>query len=262
MKKEKSPYSIVAISFVITLSSLLIVVMLVLSATILRKNEKPKEETDLSMSYYTPDSEDAFKILLIYCKEKSEPPVSYTVLEFNPGEATVNLINIPTDTRVTVNTRTDTINGHYDYAGSNNAKIAAGNILLYDIQRYARIDDNGLVNIIDAFGGMERVFSKAYTGEKVSLPVGNHILSGKTVLRLLEEKDSDVFYSFEDFLKKWFEESFKKDIKGKEDYLFTVFVNNADTDITQFDFASHKKALRYFAESGDKKIFVKKITAE
>lgn len=261
MKKEKSPYSIVAISFVITFSALIIVIMLTLSATVLRKNENKEEPSDLSMSYYTPDSEDAFKMLLIYCREKSEPPLCYTVVDFNPSDASINLINIPTDIKVTVNTRTDTLNGHYDYAGCENAKYAASNILLSDIDRYARIDGNGLMNIIDAFGGIEGVFPEAFTGERVSLPVGRHLLSGKTVLNLLEEENS-VFRSFEDFFKKWLEEKSKGDIEPKGDYLFTVFVNNADTDVTQFDFASHKKAIRYFLQSENKKIKIKKVTAE
>ena len=261
MKKEKSPYSIVAISFVVTLSALLIAVMLVLSVTVLRNDRKPKEGTDLSMSYYTPDSKDAFKLLLIYCREESKPPVSYTVLDFNPADAEISLINIPVDTSVTVNTRTDTLNGHYDYAGSSNAKLAVSNILLSDVDRYARIDDNGLINIIDAFGGIEEVFSAAYTGKKVTIPVGNHILSGKTVISLLNEENS-VFRSFEDFLKKWIDSKSRKDFESKADYLFTVFVNNADTDITQFDFASHKKALRYFLQTENKKISIKKVTAE
>ena len=258
MKKEKSPYSIVAISFVVTLSALIIVIMLVLSATVMGRKEEVKEENDLSMSYYTPDDGDSFKLLLIRCREKSEPPVSYTVLEFLPERCEINLINIPVDMKVTVNTKTDTLNGHYDYAGSSNAKIAAGNILLSDVDRYVRIDDRGFTNIVDALGGIEKTFPKAYKGDGVSIPVGNHLLNGKTVLKLLEEAPNEIFYSFEDFLKSLMEEKLKKADTIKGDYLFTVFVNNVDTDITQFDFASHKKALRYFAESEERKINLKK----
>ena len=59
----------------------------------------------------------------------------------------------------------------------------------------------------------------------------------------------NCFLSEEEFFKEWFLQKFNSDIISKSDYLFTVLLNNVDTDITQFDYLSCKKPLKYLLES-------------
>ena len=250
MKKEKSSATIFATAFIISLSALLIVVMIILSAIFLSdKNSSEEESVDLSMSYYRPEKEDLFRILLIQCTERSAPPYAYTVLEINPHDVSLTMVKIPPETEVTIGFRTDTLDGQYDYAGCNNAKLGAENILLTKIDRYIRIDQNGFANLIDVLGGFEKTISAPYKSDTLTLSIGKNLLNGKAVLKLLKNTPNEVFSSEEEFFKEWFLQKFNSDIISKSDYLFTVLLNNVDTDITQFDYLSCKKPLKYLLEA-------------
>lgn len=266
MKKEKSSASLFAISFVISLAALLIVIMLVLSATMLSPDrlsaasEQQSVPSDLSLSYYRPSQEEAFSLLLIQCQERDKAPYRYTLVYFDPVNATITLIKIPPETESTIGTRTDTLNGQYDYAGSDNAKMGVGSVLLNEVDCYARIDQSGRVNLIDALGGMEKTLSFAYEKGDVSLPVGKNLLDGKTVSRILEQTPNSIFSSEEEFLKEFLEQRLTPELADKGDYLFNVFLNNTDTDVTQFGYAEHKKAIRYFLNQQQRQVKLRELT--
>lgn len=265
MKKEKSSASVFAISFVISLAALLIVIMLVLSATMLSSERlsavsEQQSGSDLSMAYYRPTEEEAFSLLLIQCRERSEKPYAYTLLYFDPVDTTITLVKIPPETETTIGTRTDTLNGQYDYAGSDNAKMGVGNILLSEVDYYARIDQNGGVNLINALGGMEKTLSSAYREGGISLPVGNHLLDGKTLSQILEHLPNPIFSSEEAFLQELLAQRLTLELIEKGDYFFHVFVNNTDTDVTQLGYAQRKKAFRYYLDSADKKVVLRELT--
>lgn len=266
MKKEKSSASIFAISFVISLAALLIVIMLVLSATMLSPDrlsaasEQESHSNDLSMTHYRPTKEEAFSLLLIQCKERNQAPFAYTLLHFDPVEASITLIKIPPKTEVTIGSRTDTLNGQYDYAGSDNAKVSVGNVLLTQIDYYARIDQNGVINLIDAFGGLEKSLSTAYRQGDISLPVGNNLLNGKTLSRILDQLPNAVFSSEEEFLKELLTQRLTSELADRGDYLFTAFLNNTDTDVTQFGYAERKMAIRYYLNHPEHRIEFRELT--
>ena len=266
MKKEKSSASVFAISFVISLAALLIVIMLVLSATMLSPDrlsaasEQQSGPSDLSLAYYRPTKEESFSLLLIHCRERNEPPYGYTLLHFDPVDTVITLVKIPSETEVTIGTRTDTLNGQYDYAGSDNAKMGVGSILLSEVDRYARIDQNGRLNLIDTLGGIEKTLSSAYREGNVSLPVGNNLLNGKTVSQILEQLPNQIFSSEEEFLKQLLEQRLTPELADKGDYLFTAFLNNTDTDVTQFGYAERKKAMRYFLNSQERRVELWELT--
>ena len=266
MKKERSSASLFAISFVISLAALLIVIMLVLSATMLSPDrlsaasEQQSSSSDLSLAYYRPMQEEAFSLLLIQCRERNEAPYRYTLVYFDPVNAAITLIKIPPETESTIGTRTDTLNGQYDYAGSDNAKMGVGSVLLNEVDCYARIDQSGRVNLIDALGGMEKTLSFAYEKGDVSLPVGKNLLDGKTVSRILEQTPNSIFSSEEEFLKEFLEQRLTPELADKGDYLFNVFLNNTDTDVTQFGYAEHKKAIRYFLNQQQRQVKLRELT--
>lgn len=266
MKKEKSSASVFAISFVISLAALLIVIMLVLSATMLSPDrlsaasEQQSGSSDLSLAYYRPAKEEAFSLLLIQCRERNEAPSSYTLVHFDPVEATITLVKIPPETEATIGTRTDTLNGQYDYAGSDNAKMGVGDVLLTEVDCYARIDQNGCINLIDALGGLEKTLSSAYREGDISLPVGNNLLNGKTLARILEQLPNSIFSSEEEFLKELLTQRLTPELSDKGDYLFTAFLNNTDTDVTQFGYAERKKAMRYFLNQQERRVELRELT--
>lgn len=266
MKKERSPASVFAISFVISLAALLIVIMLVLSATMLSPDrlssasDEQSGPSDLSLAYYRPTQEEAFSLLLIQCRKRNEAPISYTLVHFDPVEATITLVSIPPETESTIGARTDTLNGQYDYAGSDNAKIGVGNVLLTEVDCYARIDENGRVNLIDALGGLEKTLSTAYREGTVSLPVGNNLLDGATLSQILEQLPNSIFSSEGEFLKELLEQRLTSELIDKGDFLFNAFLNNTDTDVTQFGYAQHKKAMRYYLSQQERRVEWRELT--
>ena len=175
-------------------------------------------------------------------------------------DTAITLVKIPPETEVTIGTRTDTLNGQYDYAGSDNAKMGVGSILLSEVDRYARIDQNGRLNLIDALGGIEKTLSSAYREGDVSLPVGNNLLNGKTVSQILEQLPNQIFSSEEEFLKDLLQQRLSPELADKGDYLFTAFLNNTDTDVTQFGYAERKKAMRYFLNNQERRVELRELT--
>ncbi|MEG2597740.1 MAG: LCP family protein, partial [Oscillospiraceae bacterium] len=171
---------------------------------------------------------------------------------FDPEKSKITLTEIPPETEVTIGTRTDTLNGQYEYAGSDNAKLGVSNVLFSPVNRYVRVDRKGAENIIDAFGGLEKQLQTPLKQGELSLSAGNHLLSGEILYQWMSLPASDSYPSKIMWLRDLLENRLTADLQTRGEYLFTAFLNNSDTDISQFDFVQRKKALRYYLNHPDK----------
>ena len=86
------------------------------------------------------------------CGQRSD---SNIVARIDPGTATVTLISIPRDTAIDIDGRVEKFNAAYNYDGASGAIREANDLLGVKMSHYVEIDFSGLVDLIDAVGGVE-----------------------------------------------------------------------------------------------------------
>lgn len=257
----RSPWAVFALSFSISLAILLIIVMVVLTATVSpRRNQAadPGSEQVAEAFQYEPGVKEAMSVLFISCRQRSDTPFAYTLVRFDPAGDRLILIPIPPETVTTVGAKTGSFTKHYDYAGSANARLAAESLFLCGVDRYVRIAKSGAVNLIDALGGLEHRFDTGYETDAVSVPSGNHLLSGELLYEIAasppEKAQPESWRA--GFIQELCSQRFREPLIDRLDYLLEVFWNNTDTDISQFDCTARRRAMEYFLKSETRTIEV------
>lgn len=260
-KKERSSVGIFLISFSISLTVLLAIVLAVMSAVFgppgssRTGQESPPEAAEAGLSY-RPDAAMGLNLLVISVRERSDEPHAFTLCRFDPAHDRILFVPIPPETVTTVKARTDTFAGHYDYAGPANARMAAENLLGCTVGRYVRLSRGGAVNLIDALGGLTYHFDKGYETDTVSVPAGTHLLNGELLYEVANAAPADMQ------AENWrltlagelLVQQLDAEADDRLDYLMEVFWNNTDTDLSQFDYATRRKALTYFLENEEKQV--------
>ena len=211
-----------------------------------------------------PGREDGLNLVIIDCRERTDSPQAYTLCRFDPANGRVLLVPVPPETVVTVAARTDTFAGHYDYAGCANVKQAAESLLLTDMDRYVRIDRNGAVNIIDALGGLTHRFEEGYETGSVSVPAGEHLLNGELLYEVMnsppEGEDPETWRL--SLAGELLVNSLDESADSRMDFLMEVFWNNVDTDLSQFDYTTRRKAVTWFLRDGEKRVEILPLSGE
>lgn len=260
-KKERSSFGIFMISFSISLTVLLAVVLAVMSAVFgppgssRTGQESAPEAAEAGLSY-RPDAAAGLNLLVVSVRERSDAPHAFTLCRFDPANDRILLVPIPPETVTTVQARTDTFAGHYGYAGSANARLAAENLLGCTVGRYVRLSRGGAVNLIDALGGLTYHFDEGYETDTVSVPAGTHLLNGELLYEVANAAPADVQ------AENWrltlagelLVQQLDAEADDRLDYLMEVFWNNTDTDLSQFDYTTRRKALTYFLENEEKRV--------
>ena len=262
-QKRRSPGAVFAISFSISLAVLLAVVMTVMSV-ILRPRETggtAGAEKTAEAVRYEPGEADALSLLVISCRRRSDSPDAFTLIRFDPANERLLLISIPPETVTTVGAKTGTFRKHYEYAGSENARLAAESLFLCRVGGYIRIAKSGAVNLIDALGGLECRFSSGYENEQVSVPPGEHLLSGELLYEIAsappegQEAESWRAGLYRDFL----QQRLGKALIPRLDYLMESFWNNTDTDLSVFDWNARRRAAEAFLSAEGKAVEVRSL---
>ncbi len=248
----RSPWVIFTLSFAISLAVLLVIVMAVLSATVTPRQRQASSSGEVIEAFqYEPGDKESINLLFISCRERSELPFAYTLVRFDPVDDRLILVPIPPETVVTVGAKTGTFTKHYDYAGSANARLAAESLFLCNVDRYVRIARTGAVNLIDALGGLEKQFDTGYETDTVQVPSGNHLLTGELLYEIAAsppEGTQAISWRAELF-RELCDQRFTAGLIDRLDYLWEVFWNNTDTDLSQFDCNARWKAMEYFLKS-------------
>ena len=250
----RSPWAVFTLSFAISLAVLLVTVMAVLTATVSPRRSTASESGNgevIETFQYEPGEKESINILFISCRQRSDLPFAYTLVRFDPKGDRLILVPIPPETVVTVGAKTGTFTRHYDYAGSANARLAAESLFLCDVDRYVRVAKAGAVNLIDALGGLEKQFDTGYETDTVTVPAGNHLLTGELLYEIAASppEGSQALSWRTELYRELIEQRLTAAAAERLDYLWEVFWNNTDTDLSQFDCNARWNAMKYFLES-------------
>ena len=83
-------------------------------------------------------------------------------LNIDPIDRMVIVTGIPNNAQATVNIKTGTISELYDYGGAPMAVRAVQNLFFITIDRYIRVDNESLAQIVDMLGGVEDVYKRQW----------------------------------------------------------------------------------------------------
>lgn len=243
MKRERSSFYLFAVSFFTSLGILLLVMAVVFSLTV--EGEEPvSQPSDLSVDQYRPSAEDAFSILIM---GETEGQLSQlALLSFDPMAVEICLTRLDPETEVELDGRTDDLLGHDAYAGSEEV-VRGVSALGYPVDRYLRIGRQGAINLIDSLGGMEWEFSEPLQTSRLNIPVGRHLLDGETVLTIMEESRTlDTVPQGGKVALSLLGQRLTESLLNRGDWFFQLLMSNTQSDISQLDYASHKKMLRWY----------------
>ncbi len=225
-----------------TLAFILLFGIGVLAVTTLIQSQEPViVQTNTTVQQrYQPGEDEVLNILLMLCKNRSDIADTYILLQINAYENSVAIAQIPADLQSTVNVRTDSIAGLYDYGGIEMAKKGVENLFFIEIDRTVRIDDASLTTLVDYLGGMEwnvdeQIAYQDANGEELILQPGRQAIDGRRFCVLMR---SD--YAVE-ALCSLAAQRCNESLLGRLQSFFSLLGTNTDTDLTAYDFEYFRK---------------------
>lgn len=241
MKKKSGQVLTFAVTFVAAFSALCAIVAAAFAAGDM---STAAESSDIqSEAEYLPLYEHQQNILFIVCDWRGGQAELFCIVKINPVKQKFNFAVIPAQTVATVNIRTDTIAGHYDYGGSLMAVDAVSNACGIKINRYVRFARDDLCEFIDELGGIEYDVEE----ETQNVNKGFQTLDGRRILELISEQSAGEKQSREatKLIKKLMNSSLKSCLETKSDEFFKWLTELSDTSLTAFDYEYRKEALEY-----------------
>lgn len=236
MKNSRSGFGIFAAAFFVSLSLLLAAMGTVMTLTA-REEPPVPAPSDLSVQSYTPAPEDTLRLLVI-----TDGP-AFTLFIADPMTASLRLISLPPGLAVDEGT----LLSRYDFAGGGEAVLALSSVGI-QTDRWIRITRSGAENIIDALGGMEWEFSAPLRTDRLDIPVGRHLLDGETVLEIMCADDVLLPESGK-ISAALIGQRLTDELLNDSDRFFQVLTANTVGTLSQFDYQSRKKMLRWILAS-------------
>ncbi|KRN57162.1 LCP family glycopolymer transferase [Carnobacterium divergens] len=140
-------------------------------------------------------NKDSFSVLLLGVDERLEDSGrsdSMLVATVNPKLGNVKLISIPRDTLVSISSKgKDKINAAYAYGGITLAVKTIEEFLDIPINYYAKINMEGLIDLVDAVNGIEVNNKYSFELEGISIDKGTQTIDGTKALQYARMRKQD-----------------------------------------------------------------------
>lgn len=196
------------------------------------------------ISDYHPSRDEDLTILVLGCELPTSTPSLAILLDYNAPEGELNIISLPTSLVCTTSAdRVDTLVGHYNYEGIRGCVDAVSNLFSIKDCKYIRIQQNGISNMVDFFGGLPYTITTYKEIAEQQFFPGEQLLDGRRFSTLLLEitpmgitdnsTQANLVY---DLLKRGLSLS----LVDKYDSFIKAIFYNCETDLNQLDFAKTK----------------------
>lgn len=225
------------------------------------------EESPVSEGYQ-PDPGQSLMVLAIGCRERGDPAKAFALLYLNAADHSLSVCALPPETLATVNIRTDTLAGFYDYGGAQMAEEAVQNAYNVYINRYVRVSMEAFCTFFDLLGGVEMAlpYDMANRAQREgSLPAQeegqNQLLDGNRAYELFGTPGAgelDQVHLQTGILGAFFKQHITPRTVQASETLFNAVINLVDTDITRYDYTCRVEMLEELARSSGpvKEIYV------
>lgn len=202
--------------------------------------------------HYAPNPEDDLSLVLIGCKEYTQPPSFLFLLKFNVVTNRCNLVELPVNTLSQADGKQKTLYEHYEYGGSELTAKASENLLALSKSQYLRIDYEGLKLLSDYFGGLLYSVPEEIITEEYRFLPGRQLLDGSRFSSLLF---SPAFPDKADLLTLFLGEHFQYGMIDKLDRFYNTLFEASDTSLNRMLFNQLDKPIRIFLQNENPKFF-------
>lgn len=208
---------------------------------------------------YIPDEQQSITVLAIGCRERGDPAAAFALIRLDAPGRKIYVSALPPETLATVNIKTDTLTGFYDYGGAQMAEEAVQNAYGVYINRYVRVSMSAFCTLFDLLGGVE--FAPPYDAafrvqENLSPPsAGKQLLDGKRAYELFAAPGTDELDQVHlqtQILGAFIDQHLTSRAVKASESLFDAMINRVDTDVTRYDYSFRVEALEAAASSQDK----------
>ncbi|MDF2567668.1 MAG: cell envelope-related function transcriptional attenuator common domain protein [Oscillospiraceae bacterium] len=215
-----------------------------------------------SQNNYKPVKEDELVVLVIGCEQRNLPARAFVLLKIDPAQRKISVCSIPKEVETTVNTRTDTLAGFYDYGSSLMAVEAVQNAFNIYINKYVRIDNATFSAMIDIMGGIDYDVPYDITPDEDNQTTkvfkGRQLIDGKRLYSILSVNNNrdDLLSHIHlqtNVIAQTIDQKITKSTVNVLDKVYSGTINLVDTNITSYDFTSRKEALLYICDLGSEK---------
>lgn len=196
------------------------------------------------VSEYNPSRDEDLTILLIGVELPTSDPSLVALLDYNAPKGEFNIISLPTSLVCTTSIgREDTLVGHYNYEGIRGCVDAVSNLFSLSNCKYMRIQQNGISNMVDFFGGLPYTVTTYKEVNTQQFFPGEQLLDGRrfsTLLLEITEYGISDNTTQADLLHDIITRGFSIELVDKYDSFVKSIFFNCETDINQLDLAKSK----------------------
>ncbi len=241
--------------FVIALIVSLLVFGAMFAATyyfvILKEQQAMEQLIDVSMKTdYVANKEDNLAFVFMGCKERNQVPEFFFLIKFDVTTNRCCVIEVPPAALSTVQVKTKTIAEHYTYGSMEGAAKAVGNLLLLDVERYIRMDQNSLQTFVDFFSGITYYVPHDITTNDYQFKEGEQLLDGRRVVSLLF---SPAFYEKSDLIAHFLSTYLNDHLTNKLDSFYDLIFQKTDTNLNRAIFNELDRPIHYFLRASSRK---------
>ncbi|WMJ22060.1 LCP family protein [Paludicola sp. MB14-C6] len=229
------------ISFIV-FGTVFVIFFYITDATKIDKNQ----EGIPYISQYVPSPKESINVLVVGCEQENYPPSFEMLFCYDAPNGIIYVSSFPIQSISTVGIREDTLEGHYDYQGLQGSVIATENLLSIPIDRYVRLNKEGVSNLVDFFGGIDYELTEDLAVGEETFVKGKQLLDGRRVSTLLfQKKEKDVYHTSlqEELITKLIQQRFNQSLADKYAKFSSAFFYNTETNLNQYDFALRQKGI-------------------
>lgn len=206
-------------------------------------NANTDQESIPYISEYHPSKDENLSILLLGCDQAESLPDLALLLYYDAPQGILYPIVLPTVTISTVNDRTDTLQGHYDYEGMRGGVNAMKSLFSIELDRFGRLQKAGIANMVDFLGGLPYHLPNDRVIGGDTILKGEQLLDGRRVASLLLSKNNNSLCNYKlqsELITKLIKNSFHDKLVERYEQFVSAFFYNTETNLNQYDFAKRQ----------------------
>lgn len=263
LKNERSGFFIFLPTFCI---SLVILSALFLLFTLYTKATADVElvKKDIPADYQSTE-EESMSALVLGCKQEADMPGFIMAFYYDAPSGIFTAVTIPPQTVITLDGRTDTIVGHYDYAGTQGSVDAVSEEFGTNLQKYFRIQQDGIANMANFLGGVNWEVASDTVVDGQQILAGRQLLDGRRIAAFLFDTetlgvvDGNLQSSLCRIL---FKSGFSKSLAQHYQEFSSKILENCETNMNQYDFLNREKGFESHLKNGNIQVNSFALTGE
>lgn len=207
---------------------------------------------------YHPEQSESLGLIVIGCDQAEDLPGLVQLIYYDAPAGTVFVVGISPAAVCTLNSREDTLAGHYDYEGIRGTVNGVSKIIGFDADRYLRIQRKGISNLVDYLGGIPYDLPEPRMADGYEILPGPQLFDGRRTAALLFSGGNPDTEFQADLTFGLIQNGLNEKLGEKYDSFVQAVFFNSESNLNQYDFVSRKRGLTGMLETGT--LTVRKLT--